>query len=129
MNDSQRFKIAELFERYSDGSITGEEFEKLESLLLEDKEARRFFTSLGFQHNEIRQISDRLVQKEIHGSVASTPQVIQLHWRTVAIAALAATLVATLVWLQATTPKPVAELLSSEFATWAESASPMHENA
>ncbi len=105
-------QFADLTERYLNGSLSDEQLAELESMLLDDGDARALFLDLTHQHASLRLLDEALVSEQLQRPVKA-----RLNRIVVALAAIAAVIAISVSVFQFW-PKHVATLVSSEDATW-----------
>jgi hypothetical protein len=112
MTPENEQQFADLTERYLNESLSDEQFTELQSILLDDRDARTLFLDLTQQHASLRLLDDALVNEQLLRTAKARPNRL-----AVALAATAA-LIAVTVSVFQFWPKHVATLVSSEDATW-----------
>ncbi|QGJ68782.1 Iron dicitrate transport regulator FecR [Planctomycetales bacterium 10988] len=112
MSFEQEQQLAEQIERYLNGSLSEEAFAALEATLLEDSDSRKLFLSLTHQHSQLQLLDEALIEEQLER--AARPRSSILWYSLLALAAIVLLASGSLLFW----PRHVAQLVSSEDATW-----------
>ena len=86
MNHQEEIRLSELAEKKFDGTISKEEAKVLESMLMKDRDARRFFLYLSSQHAELTALGESLAVGEILAANRRPPEKVT-NWPALGAAA------------------------------------------
>lgn len=109
-------RLHELFALYHTDQIGSAEFAELESMLRDSAEARRLFHRGCRLDSQLRRESENSAEEPEETSTVVHPVFRSVSW--MAAAAAVVLLLAAVSWVQASRPKVIATLASSEDASW-----------